>query len=184
MESEYGIEVDIAFIPPWYFGGISLVLDSAEHRKAVEGSHPALQKAISQLDGTFMVGFPEWPDSLYWFDAVRFEGRLNAKRAAERFVGIEGVRGVGTNPRAGDYPLILPLYGSVERRYCYMFSWGDCPSGCLNSNWYYFRITNLGAELIDSVHSGPNVQYPAWADTVYDTLYAWQHDGWGWWRSD
>ena len=181
-EWEWGPHYNIGFTPMWYVSWLTLVVDSGTYRTIREGDHVQLNAVLDSLNGALTDDpYPIWPDSASWFLFVNFDGRLNSKRAAEHFIGLPGIRYVGTTPLGGAYPLILPLFNGRDHRYAYVFAWGDCPSGCIAVDYVYFEIRRDTAVLLDHFRPQPPFDYfPPWVDSVRSAYYDWQLDHFTW----
>lgn len=104
-----------------------------------------------------------------------FEGRLNPLLIVDIYAGLPGFIGVNsvvTFP-IGDSPRLVLLRDKNTIKYFFSYAYGDCPSGCLNSEIYYFTIDKgvavyhgLWKRTIFEPHPPP----PNWADTVIEAF--------------
>ena len=112
----------------------------------------------------------DYSSSFSPFVRLSFEGRLNALRLVDIYKGLPGMFWVANSEYVGDWPVMLPVKDRRTMKYFFRNAWGDCPSGCLYSDVFYFTVVD------DSVDYVGAVLYDEWeqADTVVwlDTLGA------------
>jgi len=111
------------------------------------------------------------------FYGLTFEGRLNSARLVDIYAGIPGEYIVWSpNSGPGDHPALLIWPEGLTFKYFFRDAWGDCPSGCMSSEIFYFTatggtITFRESYLSDRSNSDPR---PPWWDTAlmaYDTIF-------------
>ena len=83
-----------------------------------------------------------------YFAVLYFEGRLHPRRLAEIYH--QGLRGVSAEPNgySGDGPNIYPRRDGTQTTYLFRDASGDCPSGCISSEYWYFSCADFSAPVL------------------------------------
>jgi hypothetical protein len=95
---------------------------------------------------------------------LRFKGQLHSRRLCELYAELPGVRITHPNYRIGAFSTIYPSSRAGSGlTYLFMHGWGDCPSGCIYGEYWYF-ISNESGETIFAGHWNPqkDPKVPDW----------------------
>lgn len=89
--------------------------------------------------------FPSFHTATFYFNEY-----LNVPAAAAAYETVEGIEYAEANAYVGDGP-DLDALESEERWYVVARrAWGDCPSGCINEELFFFVVDGAAVEMIDS----------------------------------
>lgn len=69
---------------------------------------------------------------------LRFKGRLHGCRLAELYGVLPGTWAVTPSYSRGDRPNVYARQTRDGITYLFRHGWGDCPSGCLYDEYWYF----------------------------------------------
>lgn len=136
----------LSFFPPWVPSCVIVGVDTATASQMRAGSYTAW----NDLNQTYHVNNIKVSRPGYSFAYVllSFEEILHPGRLAEMYRHLPGVRYTEPNHYVGDWPNIYPRLLDSERTYLFRDAGGDCPAGC-TENWYwYFKIGPLGPAFI------------------------------------
>ena len=120
-----------------------------------------------------------FPNSSYYSAHLYFNGRLNSLRLMDIYDGLPGTYAVTfvSHVAIGDRPMLVFYKDRETIKYFFRFAWGDCPSGCIYSDIYYFTVSKNKA-----LFHGSHLNYPP--DSVppvwYDTFLAAYFDYFPW----
>lgn len=81
---------------------------------------------------------------------LAFSGRYNPHKVETWYLELPGVGYASTSGRAGDWSVLLPWYVDGELVFFLREGSGDCPSGCLHSEVWYFRPAGESYSLSDT----------------------------------
>ena len=137
---------EIEFVPPWSSNSISLKVTEQAREQIRAGEYhdlDLLNFAFHHVStDTILLG---WLGYIY----LSFEGRLNPERLAELYSEVPSVLYASqASHRIGDYPNIYPWFSDNGVTYLLRDAWGDCPSGCIYSIYWYFKAADSGIEYI------------------------------------
>ena len=93
---------------------------------------------------------PGWRHDKYGQITLRFKGRLNSLVLLFGYAGLPGFKFVTFLGKVGDYPVLHLIQDRDEIKYFFRHAYGDCPAGCISSEYYYFRVENDRAYFIGS----------------------------------
>lgn len=102
---------------------------------------------------------------------LSFEGILNSVCLVDIYSKVRGIKVLYPNIHIGDNPEIY-IY-PVGDTFLYFFcdAWGDCPAGCIQSKFYYFRTwRDRPRHRVDYIGSyQPDWDHPELAPSWFDT---------------
>lgn len=168
------VHVNILFDPYWKVSKIRIYVDSSTYdsMKSNQYQHWDSLNDYYRID-TIVLGNYSFIDQ-QWAN-LYFEGRLNPILLVDKYAGLPGfiyVNSVVTFPIGGG-PILVLLRDRLTIKYFFSYAYGDCPSGCLNSEIYYFTIDKgepiyhgLWKRTIFEPHPTP----PKWADTATEAF--------------
>ena len=130
--------------------------------------------------------YHEW-DSLnnyYRMDSIRllpqfhlavlqFEGRLNPVLLVDAYSGLSGMQYSHTESWIGDWSTLVALFENNVVKYFFRLGFGDCPSGCIYSNFFYFTVDDDSAHYHGSyltTYPPDSSTIPNWADSAMQAL--------------
>jgi len=148
IREKYGEEipqVQITFTPPWVTSQLLLVLTEEAIQQIRAGEYHNLDYLnsalrLTSMDTTLLRAGP--------IVLLIFEGRLHPKRLAELYEPVPSVIYAGPNQRGGDRSNVYPWIIGGGLSYLFREAWGDCPSGCIYSCYWYFEVTSSGIEYV------------------------------------
>jgi hypothetical protein len=76
----------------------------------------------------------------YGAAVLYFHGRLHPYRLGGVYRGLPGVTYTEPNGLIGDSPNIYLRQTGRAITYLFRDAWGDCPSGCIDSEYWYFAV--------------------------------------------
>jgi hypothetical protein len=142
------------------------------------------QQALQELKAG---NYHEW-DSLnriYGIDSIIIRNeyfgwvRLTSKEHINPFVvafeysKLRGIEGASANGYGGDWPNTYPWIVDDELVFLVREAWGDCPSGCIHSKFWYFKSNGDQIDFIGGYE--PGQELPAWWDEISPALYKYRH---------
>ena len=130
------------FAHPWQPSRISVAFDSTTAH-AIRDSNYHAWDAFNLQYGLTSVSEQAWIEGhLYWFE-LQFSGLKNPTVLAAAYDGLPGMLWTSAGGRAGGYQHnVLPRVQGDSVFYLLMQGWGDCPSGCMHSRFYYVKGTS------------------------------------------
>jgi len=102
----------------------------------------------------------EYSDDRY--AALSFVPRLDPRRLTAAYAGLPGLRWVQPNAPAGDWSCIYGGLHGATATYLFRHAWGDCPSGCLGSEFWYFRADDDSVAYIGNWTYSSDTTRPEW----------------------
>ena len=161
----------IGFFPPWVVTEIIVLPDDATWDK-IRNHEPNVIDSLNtvfratKLD-TLRIG------SRYLFGIIAFEGRLHPQRLSEIYQANPGVIIADPNGYVGDWSNIYPWKHDGNMTYLFRLGGGDCPAGCTENEFWYFRRVNGTTE-----YAGTFVYWdepePDWWDEAKTAFYQFQ----------
>ncbi len=171
IRSTFGAEFEsikhITFRTPWIVGSLIVGFNDATAQKVANGEYyawdePNKKYQVTKIDKGLVGSIGSV--------VLHFKGRLHPRRLAKLYAVLPGVRYAQPNVRIGDSPTIYPR--KIESGITYLFraAWGDCPSGCINSVYWYFVVE--GDQPVFIGHWTPNEesQKPDWWDEANQNI--------------
>ncbi len=131
------VVIRVKFRPPWIAGCLIIGFDDTTAQKVASGEY----HGWDELNDKYQV--TEIRTSLtHAFGAavLYFRGRLHAYRLAGMYRGLPGVTYTEPNRMIGDSPNIDLRQTGRAITYLFRDAWGDCPSGCIYSEYWYFMV--------------------------------------------
>lgn len=160
---------NIKFIPYYMASQFTVTFHEPYVQSILDGSYSSWDELNKQFRLDTIIAYGPFPS--YSSFSLRFEGRLNPLKLIEYYEGLEGIKLIGPMGLAGGYPLCL-MTKEEDGSYSYIFkdAWGDCPSGCIHGDFFYFKIKNNKAIFIDSYLDSDTTSIPGWVKS-YRNLY-------------
>lgn len=149
---------EVIFVPPWVPGELLIELSESAVRALRLGEYHDLDSlntlyGVVEID-TNLLDFIGW---VY----LKFEDSLHPKRLAEYYGEIESVEDTSPNSYVGggndNYPWLI--HNGIS---ClFKKGWGDCPAGCINNRFWYFKVYEDHVDYIGTFVK-PADPYPSW----------------------
>jgi len=124
---------------------------------------------VQELNRRF--GLTDFARSYGWdyshWAVLTFSGCWNPERLGEIYSQLHDIEWAEPNWRVGDWSNAYPW--TIEGGMSYLFreASGDCPAGCINSTFWYFRVISGDAEYVGTYGWGYDVDpmpEPEWWD--------------------
>ena len=145
----------LSYRPPWVPGRIIIGVDTTTNRMIKEGRYRAwdalnlkYQHSETKIHSSFVV--------------LSFDGILHSRHLATLYADLPGVQYAEPDGYVGDSPNIYPRSTPSGFSYLFRYAWGDCPSGCIYSKYWYFIIMPTGPQLIGSWDPQDQPSQPSW----------------------
>ncbi|MGB7062910.1 MAG: hypothetical protein WBF13_11235 [Candidatus Zixiibacteriota bacterium] len=149
----------IRFSPPWSPGFLMIGFDVTAVEQIRSGQYHAWDELNEKYEVmTIDTMLLDW----IGLATLSFKGRLHGHRLAELYGVLPGTWTVNPSYSRGDLPNVYCRQTWEGMTYLFRYGWGDCPSGCIYSEFWYFRVDdNLPAFVGHwAPHQEPNV--PEW----------------------
>ncbi|MCP4706451.1 MAG: hypothetical protein GY865_17775 [candidate division Zixibacteria bacterium] len=96
---------------------------------------------------------------------IKYEGRLNTFIIAEMYEKLPGVIWASAGGSVGDWSCTYPWVDNMGNlTFLVRYAWGDCPSGCALSHYYYFKMQEGDIEYIGDWETTHSPTPPYWWD--------------------
>lgn len=120
------------------------------------------------------LGLHTW-ESIPLFASVimHFSEHANLLAARQAYLAVDGVVSAEFDAYLGDGPDIAAAYASGRWFVIVRKAWGDCPSGCLNSESSFFVVSHTHVDRVDRARAGgmaefrsavPPAEWPKWIE--------------------
>ncbi len=174
FRDEYPFVDSLWFQPPWTPGAIAVDFREWVCQEVRDGSYHDWDElnATFGLVETRIYSWPwEWCTVELYFGTM-----LHPVRLSDSYRPLRGVAYASPgSAMLGDWPNIYPWEAEGIRTYLFRKAWGDCPCGCMHSEYVYFRIMSSGPVVVGDYAGG---QPPEWweearagEDAYLDELY-------------
>lgn len=154
-------DLAITFFPPWSVTEIIVLPDDATWDRIHNGEPNAIDELNAIYHATAM-------DSLritshYVVAVIEFEGRLHPGLLAAIYDDADGVVYAQPNGYVGDRSNVYPWEHGGRMTYLFRRGAGDCPAGCTENEFWYFRRGSAGTEFVGHFLMGAD-PLPEWWD--------------------
>lgn len=159
--------VKIKYFPPFEPSVITLGFTTDYYDSIVAGQYHYWD-SLNSYYRLKKQGFHSFGNSLELF----FGGRLNSLLLVDAYAGLPGMRYVNLNSWAGDWPVLLAIKDETTIKYFFRDAGGDCPSGCVWSDFFYFTVVDDSARFIGNFildYTSDSIP-PSWLDTAITAL--------------
>jgi hypothetical protein len=155
----YESVAEIEFRTPWLPGCLVMAFDDTTERQVLSGEYHAWDLLNKKLE---LVTVDTLFLRRYGFSLLYFEGRLHPYRLSELYGVLPGVRYAFPNHIAGDWPNIYARRDFCGMSYLFRKAWGDCPAGCIYSEYWYFRVDDNWPMFVGHWVSHEDSHIPEW----------------------
>ena len=126
----------IKFMPPWQAGCLIIGFDESTFQQIRNDEYHAWDDLNQQYHASNIDTIPFHLDG--GIVLLTFEGRLHPWCLTELYSVLPGARAPSPNFIAGDWSNVYARQTRDGITYLFRRGWGDCPSGCLYSEYWYF----------------------------------------------
>jgi hypothetical protein len=137
IRSSYGYEalIQTRARTAWT-GEIELRFGEMASHEVASGSYPFWEGLNDELGGVRILPLE------FGHVVLHFEQLFNPCLAAERYMELPGVRAATpVFDTVGDGPeIFIGFHVHFGYTYLFRYAWGDCPSGCISEEYFYFRF--------------------------------------------
>lgn len=149
----------IQFAPRWGAGSLIIGFDTSAVREIRAGEYHAWddlnqQYQVTSIDTSVM----DWIGIVF----LIFDGRLHPGRLAEIYAVLPGVWATDPSCSRGDRPNVYARDTEDGLTYLFRNAWGDCPSGCIYSEYWYFVFEGAEPRLVGYWPAYQGVEAPDW----------------------
>jgi hypothetical protein len=137
IRSMFGDEyngVNIRFVPNWVPGKISIGLDDETAQRIVDGNYHAWDD-LNKRFGATVSDLRQRPGRSHVY--ITFDARYHPVRVAEYYESLPGVRYAERSGRLTRESDLHARFDGKVISYLFYKGWGDCPSGCINREYWY-----------------------------------------------
>ncbi|NIN01462.1 MAG: hypothetical protein GTO24_26225 [candidate division Zixibacteria bacterium] len=149
----------IEFRAPWVAGCVMIGFDDTTFQQILDGQYHAWDTLNEQYQVIQMHTMPIGGSGAV---LLIFAGRLHPRRLAEIYAPLPGVRTTHPNGIIGDCPNVYARDTEDELTYLFRNAWGDCPSGCIYSEYCYFVFEGAQPRLVGHWPAYQGVEAPDW----------------------
>ena len=145
----------LSYRQPWVPSRILIGVDATTIQQIKEDSY----RAWDALNLKYQLSDKKIYSS---FVVLSFDGILHSRHLANLYADLPGVQYAEPDGYAGDTPNIYPRSTPSGLTYLFRYAWGDCPSGCIYSKYWYFEITETGPQFIGAWNPQDQPAQPTW----------------------
>jgi hypothetical protein len=170
IRAEFGgsiSELDIEFVSPWELSVVLIRFTDSGKERLRDGNWPEFfdlndRFGLSKMDTT---RFESSNRAI-----LTFEGRQHPERISEPYDALDDVHYAEPNHLCCDWSNVYPWRLADGMSYLWRSAWGDCMAGCINSRFWYFRVTDSGIEYVGTYELWAEPEPPWWdeAKTAYE----------------
>lgn len=149
--------VRVKFRPPWIAGCLIIGLDDTTAQQVVGGEYHAWDRFNERYQVT-RIRTSLTP--AFGAAVLYFQGRLHPYRLGDVYGCLPGVTFTEPNHVIGDSPNIYLNQTGHAITYLFRDAWGDCPSGCIYSEYWYFLVEEGQPTFLDHWGSHRDTEQP------------------------
>lgn len=153
-------EVGITFQPPWIPGVLlAKVTDEAKQQIRLGEYHD-----LDSLNAYYHLAKLDTNILFTNLNMVilKFKGRLHPEVLSVPYGSVSSVIRASPNGRIGDFSNFYPWTYENGMTYLFRKGEGDCPAGCIESYFWYFKVSDLGIVNYFGTWKGGDLPVPAW----------------------
>ncbi len=150
----------IGFFPPWVVTQLIVLPDDATWDRIRNGE----PNAIDSLNVVFRATKLDSSRTSFLWALITFEGRLHPWRLSEIYGAQDGVIVAEPNGYCCDWGNVYPWEHDGNMTYLFRDGYGDCPSGCIYSDFWYFRRVDGVTEYVGTYSTENDPAPPDWWD--------------------
>jgi hypothetical protein len=153
-------EVGITFFPPWVPGELLMGVTDEAKQQIRQGTY----QDLDSLNAYYHLAALDTNRTFDWINLVKltFKGRLHPKVLSVPYGDVASVTYAEPNGYAGDWSNVYPWIIDGGMSYLFRKGEGDCPSGCIDNYFWYFKVSDAGiVEYVGTWKLG-HVPIPHW----------------------
>ena len=142
-------------LEPWLFEVVSSLLDGQTGPIVLRTGHTEFD-ALNERLGLSVVAdlFPSSTTAIFYFNEY-----LNVPAAVTAYATMEGIESAEPNAYLGDGPDIDAVKSKGRWYVVARHAWGDCPSGCINEELYFFIVNGADVERTDRTQAMDRAEF-------------------------
>ena len=160
----------VSFVAPWIPRELLIKLTESARRALRLGEYHDLDSLntyyrVVEIDTTLL-------DFISWAHLI-FEGRLHPERLVEFYRQVESLEYVEPNGSWNNTRDNYPWLIQDGISYLFREGWGDCPSGCIDNRFWYFKVYENTIDYLGTFVRRTD-PYPYWWDeakVAYEAKY-------------
>jgi hypothetical protein len=135
-------EVGITFMPRWVAGMLLIGVTNEAKQQIRQGQYHDLDS----LNAYYHLAEMDTSSLFNILNSVKltFMGRLHPEVLSVPYGAIESVTYAEPNHYCCDWSNVYPWFSNDGMTYLFRKGEGDCPSGCIDSYFWYFRVSDGG----------------------------------------
>ena len=131
----------IPFFPPYELAMILVGFTEEGWQMFKDGEYHHWDALNEQFDLDTMTLWSGGAAEYFKNVELHFNGLPNANHLVDYYAGLPEVEYVEVNAYCCDWSILLVYQGDEGRHYFFRNAWGDCPSGCIEQEYYYIFVT-------------------------------------------
>lgn len=161
----------VEFFPPWVPSQIVTQLTAEGVKRLRDGDFAEFDSLGVEFGITKVDTASLWQHLRV--ASLSFSGLKHPARIAQAYAALPEVVFAEPNRFVGDWSNVYPWKITGGMSYLIRYAWGDCPAGCINSIFWYFRVRNGVVEYVGRVQK-PDEPDPSWWDEAKVAYYAYR----------
>ncbi len=157
-------EVAIEFFPPWVVTEL-LAHFTDETWDRIRNHEPNVVDSLGTVFHATSLDTLRLGSDL--IAILGFEGRLHPERLAEIYASFPEVLSAEPNHYCCDWSDVYPGEVDGHRTYLFRHGYGDCPAGCINSDFWYFRRVDGQTEYVGTYSKWTDPEPAWWAEAKH-----------------
>jgi hypothetical protein len=134
------------FTPPWVPGELRLWLTEEATTRYRQGTYDDLDSLHAYFRLTDEDSVPAIGGQLRL--RFLFEGKLHPERLVEAYEVMPSISIIYANSTWNNQQNVYPWMVDNRRTYLFRWGWGDCPAGCIDNRFSYFKTQDVGTEWV------------------------------------
>ncbi len=159
-----GTAGQIEFRTPWSTGVLMLGFDDSTVQQIRDGEYHAWDDLNDQLQAT---NVDTSHLDFIGCAVIVFNGRLHPYRLAEIYSQLPGLENTSPSFIRGDSPNVYSREIQGGMTYLFRNGWGDCPSGCISNEFWYFSCEGPEPEFVGYWPAYEGVPPPHWWEEAW-----------------
>jgi hypothetical protein len=136
----------IFFGPQPRYTGIDVSLTDSAYAAYLLGDYHSWD-SLNQYFGLVQTQILDLRPYGIWF-FLSFRNRVNGDSLAGYYAHLPGVRRAEADGFGGDFSNVYPWRVGDQRTYLWRYGYGDCPAGCIDGQFWYFRVNDSTVEYL------------------------------------
>ncbi|MHA1950762.1 MAG: hypothetical protein ACW987_12935 [Candidatus Thorarchaeota archaeon] len=167
VRSQFGDSIptlnQIYFSPLWVWYGFVVEFTESAAQEIRAGEYTDLD-SLNTLFGIAEIDTLWFRYEIYRAYFLQWDNLYHMKRVCEIYEQVESVVSATTNNTStykdNAYP--YPCITGDGMSYLFRYGWGDCPSGCIYHQYWYFKVIGNTVEYIGTYDTSVDPEPPDW----------------------